>query len=204
VREWLSRIDKDTKEARDKRIFDLWLACWTQEAIGEEIGITKETVSEIVSQKMANLPESDKAVASHATDFAPPLYNVWKQQEKAVGFKGNQHTDSASPQNEGQHTAERLVTQYGVSRATIESDDQYAAAVDTLALKPIPGRVPPLVHPPGTSCMQVLTFVWGRREEPHSGGRCAELATKPFRFRQAMVTEIAAADVEAPAPTVDR
>jgi len=29
IRDWLSRIDKDTKEARNKRIFDLWLACYT-------------------------------------------------------------------------------------------------------------------------------------------------------------------------------
>ena len=41
VREWLSRIDKDTKEARDKRIFDLWLACWTQEEIAEAVANTR-------------------------------------------------------------------------------------------------------------------------------------------------------------------
>jgi hypothetical protein len=27
-------------EARDKRIFDLWLACWTQEEIAEMVGMT--------------------------------------------------------------------------------------------------------------------------------------------------------------------
>jgi len=84
VREWLSRIDKDSKEARDKRIFELWLACYTQEEIGEMVGITKETVSQ-VCQKMAELPKSDKPAAEHLTDFEPPIYNIWKQQEKTPG-----------------------------------------------------------------------------------------------------------------------
>jgi hypothetical protein len=32
------------------------------------------------------LPENLKAAANHATDFDPPLYNVWKQQEKSAGL----------------------------------------------------------------------------------------------------------------------
>jgi hypothetical protein len=84
IREWLARTDKDSKEKRNKRIFDLWLACHTQEEIAEEVGVTKETVSEIC-QKSAELPESDKPAASHLTDFEVPIYNVWKQQEKSAG-----------------------------------------------------------------------------------------------------------------------
>jgi hypothetical protein len=38
VRDWLSRIDKDSKEARNRRIFDMWMACYTQEEISAEIG----------------------------------------------------------------------------------------------------------------------------------------------------------------------
>jgi hypothetical protein len=34
-----------------------------------------------------NLADSDKAAASHATDFEAPLYNIWKQQEKTKGAK---------------------------------------------------------------------------------------------------------------------
>jgi hypothetical protein len=33
IRNWLSRIDKDAKEARDKRIFERWMACHSQEEI---------------------------------------------------------------------------------------------------------------------------------------------------------------------------
>jgi hypothetical protein len=85
VRSWLSRIDKDAKDARNTRTFELWLACYTQEEIAETIGVTKETVSEIISQKTADLPESDKPHALHQVDFDPPLYNIWKQQTRSHG-----------------------------------------------------------------------------------------------------------------------
>ncbi len=84
IRDWLSRVDKDTKDARNKRIFDLWLACWTQEEIAAAVGCDQDTVSEIV-RKSAELPESVKPAACHLTDFEIPLYNVWKQQEKTPG-----------------------------------------------------------------------------------------------------------------------
>lgn len=85
VRDWLSRIDKDTKEARDRRIFELWLACHTQEEIAKAESIGVATVNEVVSSETANLPEPKKSASSHATDFDVPIYNVWKQQEKTVG-----------------------------------------------------------------------------------------------------------------------
>jgi hypothetical protein len=84
IRDWLSRIDKDNKEKRDRRIFELWLACWTIEEIAAEAGCHKDTVSE-VCRNMANLPKSDKPAAEHATDFDPPIYNIWKQQTKTTG-----------------------------------------------------------------------------------------------------------------------
>jgi hypothetical protein len=87
VRDWLSRVDKDAKEARDKRIFDLWLACYTQQEIANAVGITKQAVEQ-VCQETAGLPKLDKvdqSAAEHATDFTPPIYNIWKQQEKTNG-----------------------------------------------------------------------------------------------------------------------
>ncbi|MGJ0513106.1 hypothetical protein [Methylocystis sp.] len=35
--------------------------------------------------KIAELPKSDHAAASHATDPTPPIYNIWKQQNKTEG-----------------------------------------------------------------------------------------------------------------------
>ena len=96
IRTWLSRIDKDSKEARNKRIFDMWMACYTQEEIGEKEGIAKSAVNEICSE-MAALPKlnkSDKSYAEHATDFQVPLYNVWKQKEKQTELNHHGLTES--------------------------------------------------------------------------------------------------------------
>lgn len=84
VYEWLGRIDKDTKAKRDRRIRSNWLACWTLEEIADAEGINKDTASEIC-RKIPDLEKPDKASAEHATDFDPPIYNIWKQQEKTAG-----------------------------------------------------------------------------------------------------------------------
>ena len=85
IRDWLSRVDKDAKEARNHRIFDLWMACCTLEEIADAVGETKQRVSDVVCPDLAKLPKTDQSAADHATDFNPPLYNVWKQQEKTAG-----------------------------------------------------------------------------------------------------------------------
>ena len=89
VRSWLSRIDKDTKEARDKRIFAMWLACHTQQEIADTEGMPRKTVDDAMADfgEIGKLANSAKAAAEHATDFAPPIYNIWKQQEKTAGGK---------------------------------------------------------------------------------------------------------------------
>jgi hypothetical protein len=71
------------KTAGSKRIFDLWLACHTQEKIAEAAGCDQKTVANVISGQTADLPNFLKShpSADHATDFAPPIYNVWKQQE---------------------------------------------------------------------------------------------------------------------------
>lgn len=84
VRDWLSRIDKDSKEARNKRIFEMWLACHTQEEIAEAVNVDQATVAREIMQ-FGNLADSHKPAAAHLTDFAPPLYNVWRKQEKTPG-----------------------------------------------------------------------------------------------------------------------
>lgn len=85
VRDWLSRIDKDAKAARDQKIFDLWMACHARDEIAGEVGASAGDVS-AVSSEMASLPnmtKSQQSAAEHATDFDPPIYNVWKQQNKS-------------------------------------------------------------------------------------------------------------------------
>lgn len=93
VRDWLERIDKDAKEARDKRIFDKWMACWTQDEIAKSENISQPQIKEVLSE-MAELPESIKPITNHLADFDPPIYNVWKQQEKTKGTKHYGNTES--------------------------------------------------------------------------------------------------------------
>jgi len=97
IRDWLSRVDKDSKEARNRKIFDLWLACYTQQEIAELVGdgsdAERKSVERTLGQfgNVADLSKTDAASADHANDFAVPIYNIWKQQEKTnnVGHFGN-------------------------------------------------------------------------------------------------------------------
>ena len=103
IYDWLSRIDKDTKEVRDKRIFDLWLSCHTQEEIKREVECDQKTVSNEIDDLRKNsefgkIPKSALAAADHATDFDPPLYNIWKFKEKSAGSKHPGNTDGFSIQ----------------------------------------------------------------------------------------------------------
>lgn len=90
VRDWLSRIDKDSKDARNKRIFEMWMACHTQQEIADATTTPQKTVSDVLADS-AELPESLKPAANHLTDFEPPIYNIWKQQSKSneVSHFGN-------------------------------------------------------------------------------------------------------------------
>lgn len=92
---WTSRIDKDAKALRNQRIFDDWLACWTEEEIAGEENVTHQTVNEVVLQISANLPKTVKVLSDYAdADFTLPIYNVWKQQEKTKGSSHFGNSDS--------------------------------------------------------------------------------------------------------------
>ncbi len=82
VSSWLSRIDKDSKAKRDRRIVELWMACHSTDEIAKEVDVGKADVSKVCSE-LEELPISNKPAAEHAVDFDPPLYNVWKQQTKS-------------------------------------------------------------------------------------------------------------------------
>lgn len=88
VQNWLSRIDKDAKDERNKRIYAKWLACWTQEEVAESEGISVGNVNGIFSEfpDLEKLKKSENTLATYAEpDWTPPIYNVWKQQTKTNG-----------------------------------------------------------------------------------------------------------------------
>jgi len=90
VYEWVSRIDKDAKEERNKRIYAKWLACWTQQDIADSEGISQSQTKAILSEfpELEKLIKSVQTLATYADpDWTPPIYNIWKQQEKTAGSK---------------------------------------------------------------------------------------------------------------------
>ena len=69
-----------------KRIFDQWLACYTQEEIAEREGCSVQVVKDAISDYSEGLPKNLQPSADHLTDFDPPIYNVWKQQQMVPGM----------------------------------------------------------------------------------------------------------------------
>jgi hypothetical protein len=69
----------------------MWMACYTQEEIAEREDIGQKTVDDVLKDisGFGNLAKSAKPFGSHATDFDPPIYNIWKQQEKIAGKVGD-------------------------------------------------------------------------------------------------------------------
>lgn len=64
----------------------MWMACATFDEIAEATDCSATVAKEVVSSETAGLPKATKAAADHATDFDPPIYNIWKQQEKTAAF----------------------------------------------------------------------------------------------------------------------
>jgi hypothetical protein len=82
----LSRADKEDRERRNQRIFDLWMACYTQEEIAEQERLTQQVIQTVLqeSSDLKIFVKSDVALVEHAVDFLP-IYNTWKQQIKTEG-----------------------------------------------------------------------------------------------------------------------
>ena len=75
VQGWLSRIDKDAKDARDKRIFSKWLACWTQDEIGDSEGMDHSQISRILCEFpiLENITKSHQTLATYSEpEWTPP------------------------------------------------------------------------------------------------------------------------------------
>ena len=86
IRRWTSRDDKDYKRELEQVAFRLWLACNTQDEIANATGWSQPIVATFIENaQLSNLDKSQQSAATHATDFAPPIYNVWKQQTKTNG-----------------------------------------------------------------------------------------------------------------------
>jgi len=98
VKRWTARKDKDLKVKRQRKAFDLWLACETLEDIAEQMPINDDTVGNYVEEyrksdnwhKLGIFPD-------HAADpnWKPPIYNVWKQQTKSIELSHSGNSEAS-------------------------------------------------------------------------------------------------------------
>lgn len=49
ISEWVSNIRKERNEDRNQKILELYLRCWTEERIAEEVGLKKSQVDNVIS-----------------------------------------------------------------------------------------------------------------------------------------------------------
>jgi len=81
---WTARRDKDMKARRNQRIVEMWLACYTDEEIAEAVGVDQSTVTREMEEPCKNETLQKCMILANyqEPDWKPPLYNVWKLQEK--------------------------------------------------------------------------------------------------------------------------
>lgn len=92
VNAWLARTIKENKEKQNRKIWDMWLACYTETQIGEAVNLAQPTVHERVKELSEKFRSTFPIkVLFREEAWAPPIYNVWKTQDKtnAVDHFGN-------------------------------------------------------------------------------------------------------------------
>ena len=66
------------KEARNRRIFEFWLAGWTEREIAEEVSASAGDIHTVCSEMagLPNLSKPDQSAATHASDFAVVVHRA--------------------------------------------------------------------------------------------------------------------------------
>lgn len=91
---YLHDIDKRLREERKEKIFAMWMSCYTQEEISEEVKMPQQTLSDEIKllPKIDLCPNSVKNNISYQDqNFETPLFNVWSFAKKTnnVSHFGN-------------------------------------------------------------------------------------------------------------------
>jgi len=94
VTRYLSDVDKQLREERNRIIREMWLACYTQDEIAEATDTPRRTVADQINSfgETGQLSKSARTLAQFGDeDYTPPLYNVWTFARKtnAVSHFGN-------------------------------------------------------------------------------------------------------------------
>lgn len=94
VGEWLKEIIKRQRQERERRIFDLWLACHSQEEIAKAVGVSQDEVAlelPVLREKFLGTGLVKHLASFTDSDWQPPLYNIWSFAKKTneVSHFGN-------------------------------------------------------------------------------------------------------------------
>lgn len=73
-REWTKNKREQFEEQQRQVVYDLWMACHTQEAIAERTGVSVGTVNSRIAEFFKNGGGAD---SEFFRDFEPQLYSVW-------------------------------------------------------------------------------------------------------------------------------
>lgn len=88
VSNYLNDVDKQLREQRKERIFDMWMAGATQDEIAPVVGLSPDAVGLRIKEcrEMEGVPNIGKVQAQFQdADFTAPLYNVWTFAKKTNG-----------------------------------------------------------------------------------------------------------------------
>lgn len=86
VNGWTTDKDKTLRAQRRQKAFNLWLACWTFEEIGEELDKDKTTISEWIDKncrEITNLEKPNIFAYHRDGQWNPPLTDVWTTSKKS-------------------------------------------------------------------------------------------------------------------------
>ena len=84
INNYLHDIDKQLREERKEKIFNMWLAGYSQDEIAENLKISVQPIKEALSDFSETLPKNPKALFL-GDDFTQPIYNVWTFAKKSNG-----------------------------------------------------------------------------------------------------------------------
>ena len=76
ISRWTARRDKDLKAERDRKIAEMWLACYTEEEIAEAAGCSVQPIKDVVTEPDKSATWQKNLILSTYSepDWAPPLY----------------------------------------------------------------------------------------------------------------------------------
>ena len=80
VNNHLHNIDEQIKAERDEKIMSMWLACYTQEEIADEVNQTQQAIAKTFEtlQLLESFPKVVKNFAEfNDPEFQVPIYNLW-------------------------------------------------------------------------------------------------------------------------------